>query len=596
MTATLAQAYVQLVPSLDGAGAAIDKSLGPVSKRSGAKAGKTMGSGMAASVGSSLKSLAGPIAALFAVQKLAQFAGDSLGEARESQKVSAVTEQIIKATGGAAKVTASAVGDLAASISNKTGIDDEAIQSGSNLLLTFKNVRNEIGKGSNIFDRATAAAVDLSKAGFGSVEGASKSLGKALNDPVKGIAALGRAGVTFTDGQKAQIKALVASGDTLKAQKIILKEVESQVGGVAAASATMDEKARVASDNLKESFGTVLLPAVDAVQRAFVEKIAPAIAGFVEGFKSGEGAGGTFRDVLVKVGSVLAATAGFIGANKDVLIPLVGALVSGAAAIKVVSIVTGLWTAAQGLLNVALAANPVGIVVVAIAALVAGIVLAYKNSETFRDIVADAFTVVKVGANALALVAVKAFRFLLGVWLSVAGGIVKGAAIALGWVPGLGPKLRGAAVRFEEFKTSANRALDKIENDLTVNVKTALAEKQARDLAKYFRDQNFTITAKVLTSQVYAGAGKTIPARAGGGPVSGGRTYLVGERGPELWTAPATGRIINARATAKIRAGMASSSGGSGPARISGYLEMRGGRAWVEGVVDGVTAAAREAF
>ena len=31
-------------------------------------------------------------------------------------------------------------------------------------------------------------------------------LGKALNDPVKGITALGRAGVTFTDEQKKQIK------------------------------------------------------------------------------------------------------------------------------------------------------------------------------------------------------------------------------------------------------------------------------------------------------------------------------------------------------------------------------------------------------
>ena len=36
-----------------------------------------------------------------------------------------------------------------------SGIDDEAIASGENLLLTFKNIRNEVGKGNKIFDQAT---------------------------------------------------------------------------------------------------------------------------------------------------------------------------------------------------------------------------------------------------------------------------------------------------------------------------------------------------------------------------------------------------------------------------------------------------------
>src|SRR5690606_34628428 len=132
-------------------------------------------------------------------------------------------EQIIKSTGGAAKVSADQVGSLATAISNKSGMDDEAIQSGANLLLTFKNVRNEAGKGANIFDRATQAATDLSAAGFGDMAGQSKMLGKALNDPIKGISALSRSGVTFTEGQKDQIKTMVESGDLLGAQKLMLK-------------------------------------------------------------------------------------------------------------------------------------------------------------------------------------------------------------------------------------------------------------------------------------------------------------------------------------------------------------------------------------
>lgn len=45
------------------------------------------------------------------------------------------------------------------------------------------------------------------------------------------------------------------------------------------------------------------------------------------------------------------------------------------------------WAAAQWLLNAAMTANPISLVIVALAALVAGIVIAYKQSTTFRDIV-----------------------------------------------------------------------------------------------------------------------------------------------------------------------------------------------------------------
>lgn len=234
--------------------------------------------------------------------RFAGLLGDSVGEARESQKVGATTAQIIKATGGAAKVSAAQVGDLAGAISAKTGVDDEAIQAGSNLLLTFKNVRNEAGKGAQIFDRANQAAVDLSAAGFGSITGSSKMLGKALNDPVKGISALSRAGVTFTDKQKETIKQMVKTGDVLGAQKLIMAEVESQVGGVAAANATAGEKAAVMAGNLKEQFGTALLPLLDQAATFFTSVLGPAISGAI----------GFITPVLAQVGPAIQGVIGKI--------------------------------------------------------------------------------------------------------------------------------------------------------------------------------------------------------------------------------------------------------------------------------------------
>lgn len=321
MATELATAYVSLVPSLKGAQSAISKEFGGVSTELG-KQGDAAGKGFGGGLVNAAKKFAGPLALAFGAIKVKDFLGDAIGEARESQKVGALTESIIKSTGGAAQISAKQVGDLASSLSAKAGMDDELIQTGANLLLTFKNVRNEAGKGNDVFNQATAAAVDLSAAGFGSVDSASKMLGKALNDPLAGITALGRAGVTFSDEQKKMIEGMVESGDLLGAQKIILGEVQSQVGGAAEASATAGEKLSVAWGNFKETIGTALLPIIDKLATFVAEKLLPGlldlgpILGSIGGYakpvidffrnlSSGSGDGsarmGEFRDTVTRV-------------------------------------------------------------------------------------------------------------------------------------------------------------------------------------------------------------------------------------------------------------------------------------------------------
>jgi phage-related protein len=218
-----------------------------------------------------LGKVAGVLASAFAVGKLVDVVKDSAKAADEAAKVHKATAQIIEATGGAAGVTAEQVDALTANLSAMAGVDDEAIQAGSNLLLTFRNVKNA-GQGLDaIFDRANAAAVDLAAAGFGDITGNATMLGKALNDPVAGITALTRAGVTFSDQQKEQIKTLTDSGNALEAQKLILAEIEHQVGGTAEASASSYDKMTVALGNLQESFGDAFLPVIDELLPVFLE-------------------------------------------------------------------------------------------------------------------------------------------------------------------------------------------------------------------------------------------------------------------------------------------------------------------------------------
>lgn len=248
------------------------------------------------------KNLIGALAGGFIGTELVRGIAGAVSAAEESRKVGRLTEQVIKTTGGAAKLTAMQVGDLATAISNKTGVDDEAIQSGANLLLTFTNVRNEVGKGNDIFSQATATIADMSVALGQDTKASAIQLGKALNDPIRGVTALSKVGVSFTEQQKKQIKTLVESGKTLDAQKIILKELGREFGGAAEAASTPTEKLKVIMGNLEETIGAKLLPTVDRFATFAGEKAIPAITAFVDGMEAGTGPGGQFATAVGEVG------------------------------------------------------------------------------------------------------------------------------------------------------------------------------------------------------------------------------------------------------------------------------------------------------
>ncbi len=217
--------------------------------------------------------------AVLAIRGIANGLSSFTNAAYESQKVSKQTEAIINSTGAAAGMSSKQISDLSQSLSDKTAVDDEAIQTGLNLLLTFKQVRNEAGAGNDVFNRAAQASLDLANV-FGSVDGAAVQLGKALSDPVAGITALRRSGINFTQTQRDTIKALVDSNNVLEAQKMILSEVESQVGGTAEAGATSADRFRVAWENVQEDLGAVLIPALERIATFLQNEVLPIISTF----------------------------------------------------------------------------------------------------------------------------------------------------------------------------------------------------------------------------------------------------------------------------------------------------------------------------
>lgn len=214
------------------------------------------------------------------------FTGLGIQEAIEQEKVAARTANVLKTTGGVANVTKKQIEGLAGALQSQTGVADDAIQSSQNLLLTFTKVRNEAGKGNDIFTQGTKAALDMSVALGTDLQGATLQIGKALNDPIKGVTALSRAGVSFTQQQKDQIRTLVESGRTLDAQKLILSEMQTQFGGAAEAAgnttAGQFEKLKRTVENAAEAFAVVLLPRLNQLTTFLQREVVPRATEVVE--------------------------------------------------------------------------------------------------------------------------------------------------------------------------------------------------------------------------------------------------------------------------------------------------------------------------
>ena len=206
-----------------------------------------------------------------ALSGLTGMISDGIGDAREAVGIQKQLAQVIETTGGAAGMTAEEVNALSESLSNVTNYEDDAITAGQNLLLTFTNI------GQEVFPQATETILDMSQALGQDMKSSAMQLGKALNDPVKGIGALSRVGVSFTEQQKEMIKSMAAAGDMAGAQKVILEELAKEFGGQAKAQADPLIQLENAWGNLKETLGGAVLPVINRLAQAALPYLQTAI-------------------------------------------------------------------------------------------------------------------------------------------------------------------------------------------------------------------------------------------------------------------------------------------------------------------------------
>ena len=191
-------------------------------------------------------------------------------------------------------------------------------------------------------------------------------------------------------------------------------------------SAGAAEKFHNSLQQLQITVGTALLPVINRLM------------GYLnQGLGLFQRLPGPVKDAVVALGALAGVAA--------IMAPFASGILAVTKAMKLAQLAGKVWTAVQWLLNAALDANPIGIVVVAIAALVVAFVIAYKRSQTFRDVVLGAWTAIKTATLAVFNALVTFFKR----W---------GPLVLAALTGGLGPAILWVVGHWNQIRTAASDA------------------------------------------------------------------------------------------------------------------------------------------
>ncbi len=192
-----------------------------------------MAAGLASEIGplGSALSAVGPagLAAAAGIGALALILKKSFDEAALAEQAQNRLQGVLRATGYASGLTGNDIAAMAEEMENSTLTSAEAVKEAAAIMATFRSVSRDA------FKQAIHLAQDMSAVFGQDLRSSATQLGKALEDPISGITALKRVGVSFTDSQKEVIAKLVETGEKAEAQKLILAALEQQVGGASKA-------------------------------------------------------------------------------------------------------------------------------------------------------------------------------------------------------------------------------------------------------------------------------------------------------------------------------------------------------------------------
>ena len=290
--------------------------------------------------------------------------------ARKQAMAVAQVDAALASMGDQAGFTSKQLQEMASQAQGNSLFGDDDILNGVTAnLLTFGNISDDV------FSRTQQMALDLSARLDQDLQSSAVMLGKALNDPATGLTALTRVGITFSEQQKDQIKAMVKAGDTAGAQALMLSELEKQYGGQAAAAAKADGGVTQLANSwgdMQEEFGAVILE----LMPAFISG-ASSVVSWLQSLDQDT------KKWVLGIGLALVAAGpllmgfGLMASGIGAIIGPLGLLFKGLSLLGPVIGIVG--KALLGLL-----ANPI---LLAAAVLIAGIYLAWQNWDKIKPII-----------------------------------------------------------------------------------------------------------------------------------------------------------------------------------------------------------------
>lgn len=172
----------------------------------------------------------GMVAFSAAMTGLTLVAGLSIKRFGEFEEVTNKVSSMLKVTGQASGLTANEINNLADEIGEATLQSRNGVLEASAVLLSFKSIAGDS------FKSTMRVAADMSALVGTDLKSSVVQLGKALEDPERGLSALARSGISFTQTQKDAIVEMQKLGDAAGAQAKILGILEGQLGGTGAAA------------------------------------------------------------------------------------------------------------------------------------------------------------------------------------------------------------------------------------------------------------------------------------------------------------------------------------------------------------------------
>ena len=485
---------------------------------------KTASTGMTNFVGK-IKQVGASLGIAFAGTQVLQFGRDVIQQAQEAEAQQQRLYQLMKVGTGATDEQVASLNAQAEALQKVGVVTAGNITQTQSQLATF-NLQTDTIK------TLTPAILDYVTAEKGAAAGADefKQMTNGLAQALNGnFGSLTRVGFVIDENTKKQI----SSGTEAQRAAAIVEVLNSTYKDFNKELRNTPEGRmqvlRNDFDQLKEDLGKKLLPALKIVTDFLTDQLIPGLRTFGTFLKNNS------TTILVLTGAILGGVAAYkaylaiqkLVAITTTVLKVAQVLFTGATLASIAS--TNGLAASMLALNAAMRNNPIGIIVTAIGLLVAGFIVAYKKSETFRNVVA---TVAKAVLSYVAFM-VRAWgemitiimkvitgpmRLFLGVMSKlpgVGGAAKQGLKLVNGAIEGVGNfaektanKIEGLKAKVDSFTAAANKS-SKVTKDIKDKTDPTkddtgptggLDEKQKKklegykkDVAKIYKDMNETI-------------------------------------------------------------------------------------------------------